>query len=128
SLAFSPGLVECFLRTPRRWPFIVHAAEGTDRQARDEICRLDRAGVLGPQTVLVHAVAADGDVLNLISRRRTSVIWCPSSNHHTLGQTIRRECLQSGVPAALGTDSALTGEGDLIDEIRIARKLRRLDP
>src|SRR5262249_45699600 len=50
SLDFSPGLVDCYRQTPRRWPFIVHAAEGTDQQASDEICRLDRAGILGPRT------------------------------------------------------------------------------
>lgn len=118
SLDFSPTLVQDYRRTPRRWPFILHAAEGTDECARNEICRLDRSGVLGPRTVLVHAVAAD---TNLLRRRRASIVWCPSSNLFVLGQTLSTGSLRSGVPIALGTDSALTARGDLTDEIAAAR-------
>ncbi|HEY1241535.1 MAG TPA: amidohydrolase family protein [Bryobacteraceae bacterium] len=123
SLDFSPNLIEDYRRTPRRWPFILHAAEGTDECARNEICRLDRSGVLGPRTVLVHAVAADP---NLIRRRRASIVWCPSSNLLVLDRTLSAETFRSGVPIALGTDSALTAQGDLADEIAVARKIRRI--
>lgn len=118
SLDFSPNLLQDYRRTPRRWPFIVHAAEGTDECARKEICRLDRSGVLGPRTALVHAVAADMD---LVRRRRASIVWCPSSNLFVLGQTLSTGSLRSGVPIALGTDSALTARGDLADEIAAAK-------
>jgi len=117
SLDFSPNLVQDYRRTPRRWPFILHAAEGTDERARNEICRLDRSGVLGPRVVLVHAVAAD---MNRVRRRGASIVWCPSSNLFVLGQTLAAESLRSGVPIALGTDSALTAHGDLVDEIAVA--------
>lgn len=118
SLDFSPNLIENYRRAPRRWPFILHAAEGTDECARHEICRLDQSGILGARTVLVHAVAAD---MNLIRRRRASIVWCPSSNLFVLGQTLSTGSLRSGVPIALGTDSALTAQGDLVDEIAVAR-------
>jgi hypothetical protein len=42
-----------------------------------------------------------------------------------LGRTISREALASGVPIALGTDSPLTAEGDLLDELRVALALGR---
>lgn len=118
SLDFSPNLIEDYRRTPPRWPFILHAAEGTDECARNEICRLDRSGVLAPRTVIVHAVAADMD---LIRRRRASIVWCPSSNLFVLGQTLSTGSLRCGVPITLGTDSALTAQGDLADEIAAAR-------
>jgi hypothetical protein len=51
------------------------------------------------------------------------VVWCPRSNLFTLGQTLSREVVESGIPVALGTDSPLTAEGDLLDEIRAAREL-----
>jgi cytosine/adenosine deaminase-related metal-dependent hydrolase len=122
SLDFSPDLIDRYRRTPRRFPFIVHAAEGTDERARGEIGRLDEWAVLGARTVLVHAVAADDAGQNLIRRRRASIIWCPSSNTFMLGRTLPAECLRSGIPVALGTDSALTADGDLLDEICAARK------
>src|SRR5262249_27155703 len=42
----------------------------------------------------------------------------PSSNLFTLGRTLSDAAIRSGIRIALGTDSALTGEGDLIDEMR----------
>lgn len=122
SFDFSPDLVERYRKTPPRWPFIVHAGEGTDSRARSEIYRLDQAGVLGHRTVLVHAVALDGPGCDLIRTRRASIVWCPSSNRFTVGQTLKLNFLGSGVPIALGSDSSLTSMGDLIDEIAIARR------
>ncbi len=126
SLAFSPDLAERYRRTPPRWPFIIHAAEGTDQNAQNEIIRLEEMGVLRERTVLVHAVGVEGRALDILRARRASIVWCPSSNLFTLGRTLSPEVLRSGLEIVLGTDSALTGEGDLIDEIRIARSAANL--
>ncbi|MGH9344933.1 MAG: amidohydrolase family protein, partial [Terriglobia bacterium] len=45
------------------------------------------------------------------------------SNHFTLGRTLDREILGSGVPIALGSDSAMTAKGDLLDELRFAESV-----
>lgn len=120
SLAFSPDLAEAWQATPARWPFIVHAGEGTDECAHREISRLKEMGVLSARTVLVHAVATTTHDLEAICQSGTSIVWCPSSNLFSLGRTLSAEALQSGAKIALGTDSALTGEGDLIDEMKHA--------
>ena len=122
SLSFSRDVKADWARTPREAPFLIHAGEGTDSCAADEVYRLDAAGVLGPSTVLVHGVALEQSGLELLRKRRSSLVWCPSSNHFTLGRTLSREALDSGIPIALGTDSALTAAGDLIDEIEVARR------
>ena len=57
SIRFSPDWFTRFRRTPRRHPFIIHLAEGTDEQSRRELYELDTVSALGPSTVLVHAVA-----------------------------------------------------------------------
>jgi cytosine/adenosine deaminase-related metal-dependent hydrolase len=121
SIEFSPDLADRCRATPLRWPFIIHAAEGTGQNERAEVTRLDEMGVLSRRTLLVHAVAAGPAELNVLRRRGTSIVWCPSSNLFTLGRTLSPNAFQSGVVFALGTDSAITGEGDLIDEMRIAR-------
>jgi cytosine/adenosine deaminase-related metal-dependent hydrolase len=121
SLAFSRDLARDWAATPPDAPFFIHACEGTDSQSASEINRLDAAGVLGPRTVLVHGVALDQAGLELVKKRRVSLVWCPSSNHFILGRTLSREALNSGIPIALGTDSALTAAGDLIDEIEVAK-------
>lgn len=121
SLEFSPDIAESYRRTPIRWPFIVHAAEGTGERERAEVRRLEEMGVLSRRTLLVHAVGAGSRELEAICKRGSSIVWCPSSNLFTLGRTLSMDALRSGVSIALGTDSALTADGDLIDEMRVAR-------
>ncbi len=121
SLAFSRDVAADYAGTPPGAPFLIHACEGTDACASDEIYRLDAAGVLGPSTVLVHGVALDPTGLNLVKQRGSSLVWCPSSNYFTLGKSLSREVLDCGIPIALGTDSALTAAGDLIDEMEVAQ-------
>ncbi|MCU1263576.1 MAG: amidohydrolase [Bryobacterales bacterium] len=128
SLHFSPDIARLFKRTPRQWPFLVHAAEGTDARARAEVAGLAEAGVLSNRTVLIHGVGIDPAALDVLRRHRTPLIWCPSSNIFTLGRTVDHNVLRSDLDVSLGTDSALTGEGDLIDELRVARANSRIAP
>jgi cytosine/adenosine deaminase-related metal-dependent hydrolase len=121
SLQFSPDAKEQFDATPTRWPFIIHAAEGVDESARDEICRLKAAGLLRKRTVLVHAVGADAKGWNIVARSGAGVIWCPTSNQFLFGRTLSAAQLRA-VPVALGTDSPLTAAGDMVDEMRAARE------
>ena len=53
-------------------------------------------------------------------------MWCPSSNVSTYGRTVAADALNSGLRIALGTDSALTAQVDLIDEIAVARRTHQL--
>jgi len=121
SLAFERDIRARFEATPSGAPFLIHAGEGTDDDAADEIFKLNELGVLTERTVLIHAVGFREDGWNLIRKAGSGVIWCPRSNLFTLGETLDRSALSSGVPIALGTDSPLTAEGDLLDELRAAR-------
>jgi cytosine/adenosine deaminase-related metal-dependent hydrolase len=126
SLEFSRDVAQRFELTPPDWPFILHLGEGADDQARRELFDLDEMGALDGRTVLTHAVALNKRGLKLAKERGASLIWCPSSNLFLLGRTLTAGALRSGIPVALGSDSALTGEGDLLDEIRVARRISRL--
>ncbi len=120
SLAYSPDVASRFRRTPSRAPFILHSGEGTDTESWRELYDLDRAKLLRSFTVLVHGVAIRAEDLNLIRSRGVSLVWCPSSNLFTLGRTVAPDVLSSEIPIALGTDSALTAEGDMLDELSVA--------
>jgi cytosine/adenosine deaminase-related metal-dependent hydrolase len=121
SLHFSPDWRLRLAATPPDCPFILHAGEGTDESARQEIALLAKAGALDRSTVLVHAVALTEFDIPLLSRG-ASIVWCPTSNLFTLGRTIPAAVLNSPeIPIALGTDSAMTADGDLVDELRIAQ-------
>jgi cytosine/adenosine deaminase-related metal-dependent hydrolase len=120
SVRFSPEIAGHYAATPAGAPFIVHACEGTDTEAAEEIYRIDRSGALGPSTVIVHGVGLDAEGMALMKERRAALIWCPTSNAFTLGRTLEPSALRSGIPIALGTDSALTADGDMTDEIAAA--------
>jgi hypothetical protein len=123
SLAFEAHIRDCFHATPAGAPFLIHAGEGTDADAAREIFKLNELGVLDERTVLIHAVGFRADGWELIRKIGASVVWCPRSNLFTLGETLSADAIASGIPIALGTDSPLTAEGDLLDELRTAREL-----
>lgn len=128
SLDFSPDLADRFRATPADWPFLVHAAEGIDERARAEIERLDRMGVLCDRTALIHAIGLDEAGLDLLKARRSGIVWCPSSNLSVYGRTLPVSAFDAGIDIALGTDSAMTAQTDLIDEIAAARRIANLSP
>jgi cytosine/adenosine deaminase-related metal-dependent hydrolase len=123
SLEFTPDMTARLGRTPHNWPFVLHLGEATDGDGSREIFQLDEMGALDHRTVLVHAVALDRKGWRLARRKGASVIWCPSSNLFLLGRTLNPKMLPAGIPLALGTDSALTAEGDLLDELRLAERV-----
>ncbi len=107
-------------RTPASWPWIIHAAEGTDASAHVEFGQLDRWGCIGPNTVLVHGVGLSRAEMSALVTRGGGLVWCPSSNDYLLGATADVSLPASHRRLALGTDSRLSGERDLMAELRYA--------
>jgi cytosine/adenosine deaminase-related metal-dependent hydrolase len=126
SLEFTPDIAERIRKTPRDWPFILHLGEATDAAGEEEIFTLDRMGLLHKRTVIVHGVALGSRGVQLMGKRGASLIACPVSNLFTLSQTLKRSVFSSGVAIALGTDSALTATGDVLDALRAARAVWKL--
>jgi len=114
SIAFGGDVRARFEATPPDQPFVIHLGEGTDACAEQEIFKLSEIGALDRRTVLVHTVGLSAEGWDLVRDAGASVIRCPRSNLFTLGRTAEPP---AGVPWALGTDSSLTTEGDLLDEI-----------
>lgn len=120
------GVVSAYRETPPEWPWIIHAAEGIDEEARDEVTRLGRLGCLGPNSVLVHGVAIDAERAAAVLERGGSLVWCPTSNHFLFGRTAHVAAFNRARRLAIGSDSRLSGEGDLLDEIRAAHATRQV--
>jgi hypothetical protein len=111
--------------TPDAKPFILHAAEGVDAAAAEEITRLDSLGCLRPGTVLVHGVALTETSWARLLAAGVGLVWCPASNTFLFGRTIpARSFLDAAEDAwmhlCLGSDSRVTGSRDLLDEMRAA--------
>ena len=64
----------------------------------------------------------------LLEERKASVIWCPSSNQFTLGRTLDRGAFDRAIPIALGTDSAITAQVTLLEELQVAAQDSGLPP
>jgi cytosine/adenosine deaminase-related metal-dependent hydrolase len=120
SLALGGDIRLARAATPAGHPFIVHACEGVDEQARQELWGLERLGALDNSTVVVHGLAIDHDGVALMRDRRASLIVCPSSNNFLFQKLPDISLLSKIEKMALGSDSPLTAEGDLLDEIRFA--------
>ena len=81
---------------------------------------LGRIGLLGPGTILVHAVHLGDDHPALLARTGTGVVLCPRSNRRLSGGVAPGAALlRAGVRVGLGTDSALSaGSLDLWEDAR----------
>ncbi|MGH2520936.1 MAG: amidohydrolase family protein [Anaerolineales bacterium] len=113
--------------TPRNWPWIIHAAEGTDAEAAGELDRLDRLGCLWPNTVLVHGVNLSERDCAKLAERGGGLVWCPASNHFLLGATAGVRDLARLGRVALGSDSRLSGARDLLAELKCAAATGQVD-
>jgi len=120
SLALGENLAKARAATPRGRAFVLHACEGVDKLAHDELWELDRLGLLDSDTVLVHGLAIDRQGVALMNARHASLIVCPSSNYFLYGKLPDLALLGEIEHVALGNDSPVSAEGDLLDEVRFA--------
>jgi len=120
SLSMDPDAVEQKHRTPRGQPFLIHLGEGVDKGSEHEIWELHRAGGLDKDTVVIHGLALSKEGRTLLRDAGAGLIWCPSSNAFLFGRTLSADDIESCARVALGSDSPLTAQGDLLDEVRFA--------
>lgn len=128
SLALGGDLLAMRAATPQGRAFVMHACEGVDEQAREELWELDRLSLLDKNTILVHGLAIDREGVDLLRRRGTSLIICPTSNSFLFHRLPDVPLLSQIEDLALGNDSPLTAEGDLLDEIRFAIRCCGISP
>jgi cytosine/adenosine deaminase-related metal-dependent hydrolase len=120
SLGMTAGEVEDLAREQ---PYCLHLAEGLDDGAADEVRTLDAKGLLTSDLIAVHGTGMDADGVARFRSSGAALVWCPSSNLFLFGRTTPQTLMAEGLDVLLGTDSRLTGEGDLLDELRCARRL-----
>lgn len=104
-------------------PLAIHLAEGVDDEAAEEVRELERRGYLNESLLAVHVVGADDDGIARLRASGAAIVWCPTSNLFLLGRTASPVLLADGIDVLVGSDSCLTADGSLLDELRVARKL-----
>jgi cytosine/adenosine deaminase-related metal-dependent hydrolase len=112
-------------RTPGDWPWMIHAAEGVDAPALPDHYRSQRLGGVTANTVLIHGVPF-GDAAERVIAAGAGLVWCPSSNQFLFETTADVRAFDDADRLALGSDSRLSGERDLLDEMKVAHATRQL--
>jgi cytosine/adenosine deaminase-related metal-dependent hydrolase len=103
--------------------FGLHLAEGVDEAAADEVRAIEQKGLLTRDLIAVHGVGMDPDGVSRFRASGAALVWCPSSNLFLFGRTAPAALLDDGIDVLLGSDSLLTGAGDLLDELAFARAI-----
>ena len=104
-------------------PYIIHLAEGLDPETAQEMDVLLDAGALGRNTLIVHGIGLRPSDIQAMAAVGASLCWCPGSNLYLYEQTADLGLLtHAGLNVTLGTDSSLSGEFNLLEELRTARR------
>lgn len=93
----------------------------------DPVPYLEVLGVLEQSPLLAHCNYLDAHSVAIIQRTRSSIAFCPRS-HAYFGHENHpvRQCLDSGINVALGTDSLASNNSlSMIDEMRFLHRTRR---
>jgi 5-methylthioadenosine/S-adenosylhomocysteine deaminase len=116
-------------------PLQIHAVEPPEENdevmaklGKRTIDALADAGVLGPGTILHHAVWLSDEDIRTIARHRASVSHNPESNMKTASGLARvPELLAAGIAVGLGTDGAASNNNlDMFEEMDTAAKVHKL--
>lgn len=95
---------------------------------RRNVAYLDSLGVSGAHVMLAHCVHLDIEEMETLTRTKTNVAHCPSSNLK-LGSGLARvaEMLARKIPVSLGADGAACNNRlDMFTEMRTAALLQKL--
>ena len=103
-------------------PYIIHSGEGTNTESSREIDELIRWNLFNRRLIGIHGIAMTEEQ----SKNFTAIIWCPDSNIFLFGKTADIRTLKKNTAILFGTDSTLTADGNIFENLRTARKLNLL--
>lgn len=129
-------LETCLKAAPPNTGFHVHVAESTDDRrtilAREHVPPLiwfSRLGILGPKTIVAHAIHLDDQEMALLAESRTWVSHQPRSNmNNGVGVAAVEKMLQMGVRLCLGNDGFSNAMWEEWMSAYLLHKVAHLDP
>jgi putative selenium metabolism protein SsnA len=112
-LTLSDATLEaCRMAAPENVGFHIHVAEheadeydSLAKSGKRVVDRLEKHGILGPRTIVAHAVHVDAREVAMLAESRTWVSHQPRSNmNNGVGAAPVESLLRSGIRVCLGTD------------------------
>jgi hypothetical protein len=98
---------------------VIHTGEGSDQQSSAEIDALLQWNLLKRKLIGIHAVAMNPAQ----AKKFAGLVWCPESNRVLLNHHAAVPALKAMTTLVFGTDSTLTGNWNIWQHLRLARKL-----
>lgn len=110
-------------QTDGHYPFVIHIAEGSDSDAKNEFDVMQELGLLRQNVILAQATNLTDKELEIVAEVGASIAWSPASNDFLLEKTFNyQRAKQLGINICLGTDSTLSGSLNILDEIRFVQQ------
>ena len=86
----------------------------------------DNHGLLGPKTILAHAVHLSEEEVDLVKKRKSKISHCPASNSAITSGTAKvRNLLEKGIEVGLGTDMSGGYSPSILEAVRQASLVSR---
>jgi len=103
-------------------PFVIHVGEGTDMSSFEEINELIRWNLFKRKIIAIHGVSMNTKQAKAFE----ALIWCPDSNFFLLNETAKVNELKKETKIIFGTDSTLSANWNVWEQIRLAKKTNML--
>jgi cytosine/adenosine deaminase-related metal-dependent hydrolase len=103
-------------------PYVIHIGEGTDEASYNEINELTWWNKLNKKLTGIHGVAMDAKQAASFQ----AIIWCPDSNYFLLGETASINELKKTTTIVFGTDSTVSADWNIWNQLRLARQTKLL--
>ena len=106
----------------KKGSYVIHIGEGTDAASGKEITTLTKWNLFKRKLIGIHGVAMNESQ----ATRFHAVVWCPASNFFLLNCTAPVDQLKKHTNIIFGTDSTLTAEWNIWEQLRQARGTKLL--
>jgi cytosine/adenosine deaminase-related metal-dependent hydrolase len=106
----------------KKFPFAMHVGEGTDNDSHEEIDEVIKWNLLKRNIIGIHGVAMDTKQAASFQ----ALVWCPGSNFFLLGATAAIDNLKSKTKILFGTDSTVSANWNIWQQLRIAKETKLL--
>ena len=136
-LTLSDSTLEaCRASAPAGTGFHIHTSESTDDNQKvraasnaKPIDWLGRHGILGPRTIIAHAVHVDEAEMDQLAATRTWVSHQPRSNmNNAVGVAQVEKLIEKGIQACLGNDGFSNTMWDEWKTAYLLHKIHNMDP
>jgi 5-methylthioadenosine/S-adenosylhomocysteine deaminase len=105
----------------------IHANQVLAPKRWEDVRKIHRAGLLGPDILFVHCSFSADDELELIADAGASVsVQAETEMQMGMGFPITAKLIEAGVAPSLGVDITSNGSGDMFAQMRLALQVGRM--